>query len=154
MAYVRELILTDIASRAAGITIANGYLSDVSQVLRYPTEQDGDVVAQHFEEGTPLLFLFDGDPEDCEEEKDEWALWVLRPKLRGLIPSNAVNPSTVLNNLIGDVKRFVKLYRTDWHAQVIETRVTQISILPDLTKPHAGFDASLELRYETTESIL
>ena len=151
MAYIRETILAAMATSAAGITIANGYESTVYAVTRYPTEQEDDVVAQHYILGTPFLFLFDGDPEDVDGmQKDDNAMWVLRPKLRGIIGSNVTNPSTVLNSLIGDVKKWIAANRDSWHASVESTYVRQITILASLTKPHAGFDASLEVRYETT----
>ena len=59
-----------------------------------------------------------------------------------------------MNSLIGDVKKWVKANRTAWHANVTNTRVTLITIAADLVKPHSGFDVSLEVRYETTDSIL
>lgn len=154
MAYLRETILAEMAESLADVTTANGYETDIDQVVRYPTEQDADVVAYHFEQGTPLAFLLDGEPETVEDEKDQWAVWTLRPIVRVYMPSTVTSPSTELNSAIGDVKKWVKSNRTAWHERVINTRVTQISVLSELTKPHAGFDAFIEVKYETTDTVL
>lgn len=154
MAYARETILAAMATSAAGITVANGYEKTISQVVRYPVEQEPEVEDTHFAAGAPLLFLFDGDPEETDDEKDDVALWTLRPRIRVLMASTATAPSTAMNSSIGDIKKWIKSNRTSWHTSVVWSRVLSVSVLTGKTKPHAGFDVLAEVKYQTTASEL
>lgn len=145
--YLAETILGAMVTQLKTITTANGYKVDVGSdsVFRLPqppeeAEIDIDVL--------PALWVIDGTVELVDMKSRN--KWIIKPTIRGLISSTTTTPSTAYNNLLWDTIKLVLTKRTSWSTAAYETLFTRIGRIPELTKPHAGFDIELAIWFEST----
>jgi hypothetical protein len=146
MAYKREDILAAIYTKLLTITTANGYENTITNITRYPDMPDEEVLAKHFSSGTPMVLLLDGNPERYIQEKSGEHLSEFNPVIVVYCASNVTTASTTMNSILGDFKKLILNNRL-WTSSTVHTSISNIIVLEELSKPHAGFRVETRVVY-------
>lgn len=96
MNTIREIIILDFLARAAGITVANGYNTDIgANVLRARKKVDPDEV--------PVAVVIPG-AEKATAKYGELSC-VMTMRVEGIVDFGASDPSVVSEQILGDLKK-------------------------------------------------
>ena len=149
--YKCALIYAGLANATVGaqtITVANGYENAVgSRVHSLSAVPPLDVLGVMFKAGAPLILIVPGGmPPLSSKGEIEWDMGV---EIRGVCASGAT-PVDAYWSLVGDCIKWIHTKRTEWHSSVVDTTILSVVPWGELTKPHAGFVMSINIRYCTT----
>jgi len=140
----RELILEDIRTELEGITIANGFNTDVGSVTRDPVLYD-EIAASDM----PCLVILSGVERAAGEPSARY-----KNKFEVVIACyiDHIHPNllaTQVENFIGDIKK--KLHEQYTRGgNAISTHYTEVRVAVGLPEPRGGFEIDVQITYQAT----
>jgi hypothetical protein len=101
MSNVRYGILENLKAALAGITIANGYQSDVASASRQ-FESWENMTSEKF----PALFLLDDGREEIEDIAGDWVIAIMYPTIVGYV-RDKTDIALAFGKMDADIKKFL-----------------------------------------------